>query len=228
MKTVALTLPKKKSLVKIQEMCDIDSRIPFAAYANDKTRGVVLFENGDYELYDSNVKAICVAKGNKEYVREDRRLTSKVIELLQEWLTIRYHENRTEYGGTSGCFEAKIDFFEFVFLLEACLPPKPIARTLFFQKAIDKYYYKLSERERTIIFERFKKDLNIEEEDSEWFYARYDPSNQYKVVTLYDNKKETHRAFLRDGKYYTQRNKSIAEEYIETIEQLPGMKITNK
>ena len=37
-----------------------------------------------------------------------------------------------------------IDFFEFSFLVESCIPPSPIARAYFWQNVIDKYYYVLT------------------------------------------------------------------------------------
>lgn len=37
-----------------------------------------------------------------------------------------------------------IDFIEFSFLVEACIPPRPIARTYFWGQVIDKYYHVLT------------------------------------------------------------------------------------
>ena len=47
----------------------------------------------------------------------------------------------------------EIDFFEFSFLVEACIPERPIARTMFWHNVIDKYYHELTDDERARLFE---------------------------------------------------------------------------
>ena len=46
-----------------------------------------------------------------------------------------------------------IDFFEFSFLVEACIPPRPIARAMFWDDVINKYYHVLTDNERQRLFE---------------------------------------------------------------------------
>lgn len=41
-----------------------------------------------------------------------------------------------------------IDFFEYSFLVEACIPPRPIARTMFWLAAAKKYHKHLSKHKR--------------------------------------------------------------------------------
>ena len=43
--------------------------------------------------------------------------------------------------------EFKIDFFELAFLAEACIPPVPIARAMFFADLSDKYYHQMTQEE---------------------------------------------------------------------------------
>ena len=38
-----------------------------------------------------------------------------------------------------------IDFFELCFLAEACIPPRPIARAMFWDTLINEHYYNLTE-----------------------------------------------------------------------------------
>ena len=45
-----------------------------------------------------------------------------------------------------------IDFFEFSFLVEACIPPSPIARAMFWRDVVDKYYHVLTPAERSKLF----------------------------------------------------------------------------
>ena len=46
-----------------------------------------------------------------------------------------------------------IDFFELSFLAEACIPPRPIARTYFWQNLSKVYWYQMTENERERLFE---------------------------------------------------------------------------
>jgi len=87
-----------------------------------------------------------------------------------------------------------IDFFEFMFLTEACIPPVPIARGGFWNDVINKYYFKLSSKEKFQLFrfinnnESFKLSLSKGDLDCKLFNARYDPDNQYEVS--YSQKEE--------------------------------------
>lgn len=110
-----------------------------------------------------------------------------------------------------------IDFTEFCFLVEACIPPKPIARTLFWHNVIDKYYYELSEEQRLELFNWITKHpkFNLRDENCRWFYARYCLNRQYLVFT----KDEVYNAFKWRGVYYISRKAYILEEYIIKIKK---------
>jgi hypothetical protein len=118
----------------------------------------------------------------------------------------------------------QIDFFELAFLAEACIPPRPIARAMFWQSLTDKYWYEMTEGERAHIFEWLQKSWVYEEsltkeEDTQVFHARFNPDNQYMVKTKYKDKEEEHRTFKMNDRYYTGRNKSLVDEYIISVEK---------
>lgn len=116
-----------------------------------------------------------------------------------------------------------IDFFEFSFLVEACIPPRPIARAMFWENVIDKYYNVLTLSERDRLFEWvnrnncFEERLKENNEDCLLFNARYDKSNQFLVTTNYKKKIEIHNAFKWKGKYHLSKTKSINEKYIVSV-----------
>ncbi len=119
----------------------------------------------------------------------------------------------------------QIDFFELAFLAEACIPPRPIARAMFWQSLIDKYWEQMTEGERIHLFEWMQKSWVYEEslekeEDTQVFHARFNPDNQYIVnVDWEDGAIGKYRAFKIGDRYYTGRNKWVAEEYITSIEK---------
>ena len=118
-----------------------------------------------------------------------------------------------------------IDFFELSFLAEACIPPRPIARALFWQSLTDRYWHQMSDAQREPFFNWLQKNPQYEEslkteEDTQIFHARFDPENQYQIEAEHKGKKESHRAFLRDGRYWIKRNTWIPEEYITSVEKL--------
>ena len=45
-----------------------------------------------------------------------------------------------------------IDFFELSFLAEACIPQRPIARSMFWNNLTDVYWEQMSEQERASLF----------------------------------------------------------------------------
>jgi hypothetical protein len=118
-----------------------------------------------------------------------------------------------------------IDFFELAFLAEACIPPRPIARAMFWQNLTTKYWYQMTDNERERLFdwmqknEWYKKSLE-EQEDTQIFHARFNPDNQYIVTTEFNDIIEQHRVFLMRGTYYVKPNTSIQEKYITKIEKL--------
>ena len=118
-----------------------------------------------------------------------------------------------------------IDFFEFSFLVEACIPPRPIARTMFWQDVINKYYHRLSQNERDRLFDWINRcdsfNYNLDSnEDCQLFTARFDKNNQFLIHTFFDGEEKIIEAFLLDGKYHTSKTTSINEEYITKIEKL--------
>lgn len=117
-----------------------------------------------------------------------------------------------------------IDFFELAFLAEACIPPRPIARAMFWQSLTDRYWYEMTEGERIHMFEWLQKSWVYEEslekeEDTQVFHARFNPDNQYMVKTNYNGNEEEHRTFKMGERYYIKRNTSISEEYIVSVEK---------
>jgi hypothetical protein len=118
-----------------------------------------------------------------------------------------------------------IDFFEFSFLLEACIPPRPIARAMFWDDVIDKHYNTLTDNDRVRLFEWINRNAcmqdGIEEgnEDCLLFNARFNPDNQYKVHTNYNDKLEVYDAFKLNDRYYIKKNTSIEDKYIVKVDK---------
>jgi len=119
-----------------------------------------------------------------------------------------------------------IDFFEFSFLTEACYGRRPIARSMFFQDVVDKYYYVLTQSERDNLFEwlnrnhGFTSELESGEESCLLFNARFDKNNQYLLTTFFGEKEDKIEAFKFGEKYYTAKDTSINEYYVTKIEKL--------
>jgi hypothetical protein len=119
----------------------------------------------------------------------------------------------------------EIDFFELAFLAEACIPPKPIARTMFWQHLTDKYWEQMSEDQREHLFEwlnkndYYKQSLEKEEE-TQIFHARFDPDNQYTVHTTINGKDAVNRTFKYNDFYLVKSNSWITPELITKVEKL--------
>jgi len=117
-----------------------------------------------------------------------------------------------------------IDFFEFSFLVEACIPPVPIARAVFWGKVLNEYYKILSQDERDRLYEwlnlnyRLKKGIEDNNVDCMLFNARYDRSNQYMITATKDGKTETFETFKFNNRYHVSPSTSIEEQYIINIE----------
>jgi hypothetical protein len=118
-----------------------------------------------------------------------------------------------------------IDFFELAFLAEACIPPNPIARTMFWQHLTDVYWGQMSDEERDRLFEwlnrndYYKQSLE-KEEDTQMFHARFDPNNQYMVYTTMDGKDDVNRAFKYKDLYFVRSNSWITPEFITKVEKI--------
>ena len=112
-----------------------------------------------------------------------------------------------------------IDFFEFSFLVEACIPPRPIARAMFWEDVINKHYHVLTENERERLFEWINKCDNFtynldKNEDCQLFNARFDKENQYKVRYQFQGEERTVDCFKWNNRYHISKTQSILEEYI--------------
>jgi len=125
----------------------------------------------------------------------------------------------------------KIDFFELAFLTETCMPEAPIARTVFWNDVINKYYHEMTPNERSRLHGWLNRNHNYQEkleqgnEGVEVFEARFNPDNQYLVFTEYKGKEESHHCFLYKGKYYTEyypgsRSRWIEKNYIKLVKKL--------
>ena len=119
-----------------------------------------------------------------------------------------------------------IDFFELAFLAEACIPPRPIARAMFWQNLTRQYWTQMTEGERAHLFEWMNrndwyKDSLEKEEDTKVFHARFDPDNQYMVKTQHKEGRKKikglHRAFKLDDRYWVGLNTFIPQENITEI-----------
>lgn len=125
-----------------------------------------------------------------------------------------------------------IDFFELSFLAEACIPPAPIARTMFWENLTNVYWAKMSRSERDRLYEWMRrKDRYMEQlaESNEYvaiFEARFNPANQYNVGVIYKNEASFHDCFLYNGKFCTGTFKSILDDYIVTVLDWEGNQVS--
>ena len=116
----------------------------------------------------------------------------------------------------------EIDFFELQFLAEACIPPAPIARSMFFDRLIDEIYFDLSDNQRERMLESVSRDRTFQKgsEQCRIFSARYDRNNQYRVWTRHNGKVEEHITFFYENEFRLKSNKMLNKESIYRIEQI--------
>ena len=119
----------------------------------------------------------------------------------------------------------QIDFFELSFLAEACIPPRPIARSMFWKNLTDVYWHQMTDRERDLLFEWINRNGYYEQslkdnEDTQIFHARFNPDNQYTIETKHKRKKETHRAFKYKDRYWVGTRSFISPEFISGVKKL--------
>jgi hypothetical protein len=124
----------------------------------------------------------------------------------------------------------KIDFFEFSFLVEACIPEQPIARSMFWDEVINVYYHEMTKDERVKLYKwinrnfQFEKELNKGNKQCIAFNARFNPDNQYLVHYTFNDKKDTVECFKIGDTYYTEyytsRQQYISNIFIDKIEKL--------
>jgi len=119
-----------------------------------------------------------------------------------------------------------IDFFEFSVLVEACIPPRPIARSMFWTSVIDKYYHIMTPNERAKLYEwigrnsSYQDSIERENESCLLFEARFNPDNQYEVTTELDGDIKTHNTFRWQDRYHISSTVSLIEEYITKVNKI--------
>jgi hypothetical protein len=120
----------------------------------------------------------------------------------------------------------EIDFFELSFLAEACIPPRPIARTHFWEQLTDRYWHEMDPDERVRLFEwiqrhgDYQTGLKAGNDYIRIFHARFDPDNQYKITVNDNGPVFIYDAFKVGEQYWTDTRTSIAEENIVKIEKI--------
>ena len=114
----------------------------------------------------------------------------------------------------------QIDFFELLFLAEACIPPQPIARMVFWDKLLTTHYERLTPAERQQMFTYITENgrFSNSDDDCQWFYARYNPNNQYVVRTEHEGRRQTIKAFRKDDRFWTTPKQFIAPQYVVSWE----------
>ena len=119
----------------------------------------------------------------------------------------------------------KIDFFELMFLAEACIPPVPIARGVFWKDLIDVYYTQLSDNNRKQMFKHITNStrFNIEEKECELFYNRYNPDNQYVIDYTHKKKRNSVKCFKHNDMYMTSSHVSVNKDFITKITKIDGL-----
>ena len=112
-----------------------------------------------------------------------------------------------------------INFEEFKILVSATIPPRPIARAMFWNDVCDTYYHEMTPDERVQLFEWILRSpyFKLINDQCAMFYARFNPKRQYIVHTQVDVSKEIHETYRFKGRYYTSKNKSMNEDYITKI-----------
>lgn len=123
-----------------------------------------------------------------------------------------------------------IDFTEFCFLIEACIPSRPIAKSMFWDEVINDYYHQMTNGQRKKIFNWINRNMHFEEALKKGnkqciaFNARFNPENQYLVHYTYDGKKDSVKCFKIDNTYYIEyhlsRNEYISNIFIDKVEKL--------
>ena len=107
-----------------------------------------------------------------------------------------------------------IDLFQLAFLAEACIPPQPIARHSFWYELCDMHYHKMTDDERLLIFEWISTKLDLNDEECRYFFARYNPENQYVVATSINGKVQKLQAFRFNENFQITKYQTINEDYI--------------
>lgn len=113
-----------------------------------------------------------------------------------------------------------IDFFEFSFLVEACIPPRPIARSVFWDEVINKHFHQMNPEERKHLYEWISRNPQFKPEENNqclMFKLRFNPDNQYEVET---NEGNIHQAFKVGEEYYLGTNKRLDINFVKKISKI--------
>jgi hypothetical protein len=104
-----------------------------------------------------------------------------------------------------------IDFFEFSFLVEACIPPRPIARSSFWDSVIDKHFHKMTEEERSDLYDWIKKNYyfqdGIGKKNKQSYYSRRDlirTISTWLLQTTKEKKGRVNAFYMKEGIIYQQ------------------------
>jgi hypothetical protein len=113
----------------------------------------------------------------------------------------------------------KIGFFDLMWFAESIIPPRPIAMSMAFDELSSRHFHEMNIDERKQFFEHVIKcnNFSLDNEQCQHFYARFNPLNQYVVKAFHQAKATNHECYRYNGKYHTQKNVSINEDYITEI-----------
>ena len=107
-----------------------------------------------------------------------------------------------------------------MFLAEVCIPPRPIARAMFWDSLCDIHYHAMSEEEKVRAFEWISPKLDLNNEDCRLFFARFNPQNQYLVSCFHLGKANEINCFRFNEQYHTSKNTSVNPEYVKSAKKL--------
>lgn len=130
-------------------------------------------------------------------------------------LAIIFAENRIKMATFT------IDFFELMFLAEATIPPRPIARAVFFENLSDAHYHKMTLNQREQMFNYITKNasFDLENEDCRHFFARFNPKNQYLVKCFHKGEASEIEAYRFNEEFHTAKNRRVSPEYIKSYKK---------
>jgi hypothetical protein len=83
----------------------------------------------------------------------------------------------------------------------------------------------MSDNERARLFDWIIKCSSFDRgnEDCLEFYNRFNPDNQYTVITDFNSIETKERAFFHHGKYHVKRNTHIDKQYIKKVIKYESM-----
>ena len=117
--------------------------------------------------------------------------------------------------------EFSINFNELCILAEVCMPPSPIARSMFWAKLIDEISLQLTESQKAELFKLIteKSYFNKNNRDAQLFYARFNPQNQYVVSVEREGEYQQFRCFIFEDNYRISTTHDIITKYIFKVEK---------